>query len=364
MNPTGIMEWMKRFSIALCALLLWVSFPTSPAQAISIGQSCAKAKLGKRITATVRINNTSKKKKLVLVCRKRSGRKVWIRAAVQTPVTTTTTTTTTVPEPITSYTVSVDETDQTLHTITIEGMQPRTFFLNVPASYTPGTPTPLLLAFHSRTTNGKEILATSQILSWAAAMNIIVVAVNGAVHEGYSSWNAGRCCTNATTYEENDVLLTSTIIDYLESLATIDASRVWAMGHSNGGMMAYRLACELSDKITAVAVVTGALVDDSCNPTQPVSVIHLHGNLDPTVPFHGGGKFETPSIYHSIAEFTKVNQCNISPNEYVMPNKEKFHWICKSGFEVQLINYQEVSHQWVDGYTEQILQFLFAHPRK
>ena len=358
------MEWMKRFSIALCALLLWVSFPTSPAQAISIGQSCAKAKLGKRITATVRINNTSKKKKLVLVCRKRSGRKVWIRAAVQTPVTTTTTTTTTVPEPITSYTVSVDETDQTLHTITIEGMQPRTFFLNVPASYTPGTPTPLLLAFHSRTTNGKEILATSQILSWAAAMNIIVVAVNGAVHEFASSWNAGGCCEPATTHNENDVLLTSTIIDYLESQATIDASRVWAMGHSNGGMMAYRLACELSDKITAVAVVTGALVDDSCNPTQPVSVIHLHGNLDPTVPFHGGGKFETPSIYHSIAEFTKLNRCSTPASEFVTPTKEKYQWICNNGFEALLVNYQEESHQWGDGYTEQILQFLFAHPRK
>ena len=363
MNPTGIMEWMKRFSIALCALLLWVSFPTSPAQAISIGQSCAKAKLGKRITATVRINNTSKKKKLVLVCRKRSGRKVWIRAAVQTPVTTTTTTTTTVPEPITSYTVSVDETDQTLHTITVEGMQPRTFFLNVPASYTPGTPTPLLLAFHSRTTNGKEILATSQILSWAAAMNIIVVAVNGAVHEGYSSWNAGRCCTNATTYEEDDVLLTSTIISYLESRATIDASRVWAMGHSNGGMMAYRLACELSEKITAVAVVAGALVNDSCNRGKQVPLIHLHGDLDPTVPYQGGGKFETPNIYYSTLDYARANSCTSTPRENLDSVQQRYIWDCAYGGHVELANYMQESHQWVDGYTEQILHFLFAHPR-
>jgi polyhydroxybutyrate depolymerase len=355
---------VKRLSIALCALLLWVSLPASPAQAISIGQSCAKAKLGKRITATVKINNTSKKKKLVLVCRRRSGRKVWIRAAIQTPVTTTTTTTTTVPEPVTLYNVTEDALDPTLRIIAIDGMQPRSFFLNVPASYTPGTPTPLLLAFHSRTTTGKEIMTSSQILSWAAAMNIIVVAVNGAVHEGFSSWNAGRCCTNATTYEENDVLLASTIIDYLKSQATIDSSRVWAMGHSNGGMMAYRLACDLSDKITAVAVVTGALMDDTCNPTKPVSVIHLHGNLDPTVPFHGGGKFETPSIYHSMFEFAKVNGCSNSPNEYVSPIKETYQWICSSGYEALLINFQEESHGWADGYTETVISFLFAHPRK
>ena len=289
---------------------------------------------------------------------------MWIRAAIQTPVTTTTTTTTTVPEPVTNYNVAVDALDPTLRIIAIDGMQPRSFFLNVPASYTPGTPTPLLLAFHSRTTTGREIMTSSQILSWAAAMNIIVVAVNGAVHEGFSSWNAGRCCTDATTNEENDVLLASTIIDYLKSQATIDSSRVWAMGHSNGGMMAYRLACDLSDKITAVAVVTGALVDDTCNPTKPVSVIHLHGNLDPTVPFHGGGKLETPSIYHSTFEFARVNGCSVSPNEYVSPIKEKYQWICASGFEALLINFQEESHDWADGYTEAVISFLFAHPRK
>ena len=282
---------------------------------------------------------------------------------MQTPVTTTTTTTTTVPEPITSYTVSVDETDQTLHTITVEGMQPRTFFLNVPESYTPGAPTPLLLAFHSRTTNGKEILATSQILSWAAAMNIIVVAVNGAVHETHSSWNAGRCCTNATTYEEDDVLLTSTIISYLESRATIDASRVWAMGHSNGGMMAYRLACELSEKVTAVAVVVGSMVTPSCFPAKPVSVIHLHGDLDPTVPIQGGGKFGTPNIYYSVLDYVNAIACGDNSSTNFTDVEQQFMWNCPNDTQVKLINYLENSHEWADGYSKEILHFLFAHPR-
>ena len=194
-------------------------------------------------------------------------------------------------------------------------------------------------------------------------MNFIVAGLNGAVYEGASSWNAGNCCTNATTYEENDLLFVSTVIDFVTSKYSIDKSRVWVMGHSNGGMMAYRLACDLSEKITAIAVVTGALVDSTCNPTKPVSVIHLHGNLDPTVPFYGGGKFETPSIYSSIGEFAKANDCKLSPNEYLNPIKEKFQWICKNGFEALLINYQEESHGWGDGYTEAILSFLFAHPR-
>ena len=352
------MKAVKKVFVALSAILVWTAIPAASAHAVSIGQACAKTTLGTRVS--IRVN----KKPVIVVCRTVVGRKKWIRAAVQTLVTTTTSTTTTVPEPVTNYTDVVDPIDPTLHIISIEGMQPRTYYLHVPASYQPSQAVPLLLAFHSRSTDGKEILRTSQFVGWAADMNFIVAAVNGAVHEGASSWNAGNCCTNATTYEENDVLLASTIIDFVESNYAVDQSRVWASGHSNGGMMAYRLACDLSDKITVIAVVTGAQMDPTCNPVKPVSAIHLHGNLDPTVPFYGGGKFETPSIYHSIDEFSKVNGCNISPNEFLNPIKEKYQWLCKSGFEALLINYQEESHGWGDGYTEALLSFLFAHPRK
>jgi len=293
-----------------------------------------------------------------------AGRKKWIRAAVQTLVTTTTSTTTTVPEPVTNYTDVVDTVDSTLHTITIEGMQPRTYFLHVPAAYQPSQSVPLLLAFHGRSTVGKEILRTSQFVAWAEEMNFIVAAVNGAVYDGASSWNAGNCCTNATTYEENDVLLASTIIDFVKSNYAVDPSRVWAAGHSNGGMLAYRLACDLSDKITAIAVVTGALMDPTCSPTKPVSIFHIHGNLDPTIPFHGGGKFETPNIYFSVQDMAYRNSCTGDPKETSNTIEERYTWRCTTGVETQLVNYQEQSHAWVDGYTEEILRFLFAHPRK
>jgi polyhydroxybutyrate depolymerase len=354
------MKVVKKVFVALSAILVWTAIPAVSANAVSIGQTCAKTTLGTRVS--IRVNT----KPVIVVCRTVSGRKKWIRAAVQTLVTTTTstsTTSTTVPEPAINYTDVVDSVDPTLHTITIKGMQPRTYYLHAPSAYQPGQSVPLLLAFHSRSTDGKEILRTSQFVAWADEMNFIVAAVNGAVYDGASSWNAGNCCTNATTYQENDLLLTSTIIDFIESTYAVDRTRVWAVGHSNGGMMAYRLACDLSDKITAIAVVTGAQMDPTCNPTKPVSAIHLHGNLDPTVPFYGGGKFETPSIYSSISEFAKVNDCNISPNEYINPIKEKYQWICKNGFEALLVNYQEESHGWGAGYTEAILSFLFAHPR-
>ena len=348
---------MKKLFIALSAILVWTAIPAVSAQAVSVGQPCAKTTLGTRVST--RIN----KKPVIVVCRKVAGRKQWIRAAVQT-ITTTTTSTTTIPAPVQNYTDIVDPNDPTLHTITINGMQPRTYYLRIPAQYSAATSVPLLLALHSRSMNAKTIFNDSQILSSAESLNFIVAGLNGAVYEEASSWNAGKCCTNATTYEENDLLFASTVIDFVTSKYSIDKSRVWVMGHSNGGMMAYRLACDLSEKVTAIAVVTGALVDDSCTPTKPVSTLHIHGNLDPTVPFHGGGKFETPSIFHSVQEMANKNSCTGSPKESSDAIEERYIWTCASGVETQLVNYQENSHGWEDGYTGEILRFLFAHPRK
>ena len=348
---------MKKLFITLSAILVWTAIPAVSAQAVSVGQSCAKTTLGTRVST--RIN----KKPVIVVCRKVAGRKQWIRGAVQT-ITTTTTSTSSIPAPVQNYTDVVDPNDPTLHTITINGMQPRTYYLRIPAQYSAATSVPLLLALHSRTMSAKTILTDSQILSSAESLNFIVAGLNGAVHESASSWNAGKCCTNATTYEENDLLFASTVIDFVTSKYSIDKSRVWVMGHSNGGMMAYRLACDLSEKVTAIAVVTGALVDDSCTPTKPVSTLHIHGNLDPTVPFHGGGKFETPSIFHSVQEMANKNSCTGSPKESSDAIEERYIWTCASGVETQLVNYQENSHGWEDGYTGEILRFLFAHPRK
>jgi polyhydroxybutyrate depolymerase len=349
------MTAVKKLFIALSAILIWTATPAVPANAVSVGQSCAKTTLGTRVST--RIN----KKPVIVVCRRKAGRKQWIRAAVQTLVTTTTTT---VPEPVINYTVVVDPIDPTLHTIFIEGMQPRTYYLHVPTSYQPSQSVPLLLAFHSRTTDGKEILLSSQLVSWAAEMNFIVAALNGAVYDGASSWNAGNCCTNATTYQENDLLFASTVIDFIKSKYAVDQSRVWASGHSNGGMMAYRLACDLSDKITAVAVVTGALMDPTCAPAKQVSLLHIHGDLDPTVPYQGGAKFETPNIFYSVLDYTKAIACNGSTASNITNDEQRYLWNCSNGTQVELVNYMSQSHGWASGYTKELLRFLFAHPRK
>jgi polyhydroxybutyrate depolymerase len=263
-----------------------------------------------------------------------------------------------------AFTDEASQTEPTLRTFTVTGKEPRTYYLNVSANYSKETPAPLILAFHSRTTNAKELLRSTSILEFVNDMGFVLATINGAVHE-FSSWNAGTCCTPATDFKEDDVELSSLIIDSLSSTYSIDPNRIWAIGHSNGGMMAYRLACDLSDKISGVAIVGGALMDDSCTPEKPVSIMHIHGDLDETIPFTGGGKFDVPDIQTSVIKPNANFSCDIAPNE-IMPivGVNQVAWNCEQGAQTKLMNYLENGHEWHLEYTKAILRFLFAHPRK
>jgi polyhydroxybutyrate depolymerase len=236
--------------------------------------------------------------------------------------------------------------------------------LNIPANYSKGTPVPLILGFHSRTTNAKELLNSTYIGDFVNDMGFVLATINGSVYE-YSSWNAGTCCTPAIDFKEDDLELSSLIIDSISSTYSIDPNRIWAIGHSNGGMMAYRLACDLSDKISGVAIVGGALMDDSCTPEKPVSIMHIHGDLDETIPFTGGGKFDVPDIQTSVIKPNANFSCDIAPNE-IMPivGVNQVAWNCEQGAQTKLMNYLENGHEWHLEYTKAILRFLFAHPRK
>jgi polyhydroxybutyrate depolymerase len=357
---------VKKLFIALSAVMVWTAIPAVSAHAVSVGQSCAKTTLGTRVSA--RIN----KKPVIVVCRRKAGRKQWIRAAVQTITTTTTSTSTTSTTSTTTTTTPVaaaftdvaSQTEPTLRTFTVTGKEPRTYNLNVSANYSKETPAPLILAFHSRTTNAKELLRSTSILEFVNDMGFVLATINGAVHE-FSSWNAGTCCTPATDFKEDDVELSSLIIDSLSSTYSIDPNRIWAIGHSNGGMMAYRLACDLSDKISGVAIVGGALMDDSCTPEKPVSIMHIHGDLDETIPFTGGGKFDVPDIQTSVIKPNANFSCDIAPNEVTpIVGVNQVAWNCEQGAQTKLMNFLDNGHEWHLEYTKAILRFLFAHPRK
>ena len=361
------MKAVKKVFVALSAILVWTAIPAASAHAVSIGQACAKTTLGTRVS--IRVN----KKPVIVVCRNVAGRKKWIRAAVQTITTTTTSTsttstTTTVPQPVINYTDIVDPIDPTFHTITIEGMQPRTYHLYAPtdssADSSADSKLPLLLGFHGRTADAQFFRRQSSIDTYVFTEKFFAILINSSIDQ-WSSWNAGNCCSPSTQNNIDDVGLVSAIIDHTVNAYRIDQSRIWAIGHSNGGMMAYRLACDLSEKISGVAIVGGALMDDSCNPSKPVSILHIHGDNDETIPFTGGGKFDVPDIQSSVIKPNAKFSCDIASNEITPTVRvNQVAWNCERGAQTKLMNYLDNGHEWHLEYTKGILRFLFAHPRK
>ena len=157
----------------------------------------------------------------------------------------------------------------------------------------------------------------------------------------------------------DDVEFTRKVLDDLATTANIDSKRVFATRMSNGGIMSYRLASELSDQIAAIAPVGGPMGTDTCKPKRPVSVIHLHGTDDEPAPFKGGkGKglsgTEFYSVEHSIQAWVKANGCEKEPvvTKILDTVKDgttvtrKTYGSGKEGSEVVLIEIEGGGHTW------------------
>jgi len=223
----------------------------------------------------------------------------------------------------------------------------RTFLVHVPESYDPATPTPLVLNFH-----GLALTAENQI--WLSHMNEFSDEVGFvAVHpQGVgNSWNAGSCCGTASSEDVDDVGFVADMLDSLESELCIDASRVYATGMSNGGHMSYRLGCDLSDRITAVAPVAGTNTTLSCSPGRAVPLIHFHGTADLVVPYDGNLTESLPPIVETTTAWAVRNGCSDTTTE-VFANGDSVCEAfddCPTGGNVTLCTVDQGGHTWPGG---------------
>ena len=173
--------------------------------------------------------------------------------------------------------------------ITVDGRL-RTFRLYVPANLAETEPVPLLFVLHGGGGDGASIerLTRSGFHTLADEHGFIVVYPEGVDHH----WNDGRGLDDTASREHvDDVGYIAALIDHLDQTYGIDRTRVYATGISNGGFMSYRLACDLSEQITAIAAVAANMSDElaaNCHPTRPVAILIITGTDDPLVPFEGG----------------------------------------------------------------------------
>lgn len=178
-----------------------------------------------------------------------------------------------------------------------------------PASLDAAKQVPLVLALHGYTQSATALEGWTRLNDLATSGGFEVV-----YPQGYqNSWNAGICCGQAQAEKLDDVGFIKALIDHLISLGGIDPKRVFATGLSNGALMSYRLACELSGSIAGIASVSGTMgvSESSCHPDLPVSVLEMHGTADDLVPYDGGdtgfGYFPASKVV--IAEWAGNDHC-------------------------------------------------------
>ena len=204
----------------------------------------------------------------------------------------------------------------------------RTYLIHVPRNYDPSRPSPVVLAFHGGGTNAKTMVRFSSLSETANREGFLVAYPNGSGRNpNYLTWNVGNCCGHAMRENVDDTGFVRALLDDLGRAADIDAARVFATGVSNGGMMAYRLASELSDRIAAIASVAGPVGTDKCFATRAVSILHFHGTSDEFVPFNGGrgpksfSQADFRSVEASLRVWIAANGCPPSPIETRPPNR-------------------------------------------
>ncbi len=265
----------------------------------------------------------------------------------------------------------------------------RTYLLHVPAHYDTIRRAPLVIVLHGHGESAQNFERYTGMSAKADAEGFIAVypQAQGDPSDWHTAIDGPR--------KRDDIAFVREIINALEHTYRIDHRRIYAAGHSNGGIMTYRLASTLSDKLAAVGVTAGSIgMVDSLGdtlriapPPHPVSVIHFHGRADPSVPYAGGPESDGPdnivSVRNTIAFWIAADRCPRAPASRTVSADRNVivesYAPCASGTGVTLYTIIDGVHRWpgdeVPWYTfpgrddsdvvatDIMWAFFAAHPR-
>jgi polyhydroxybutyrate depolymerase len=171
-------------------------------------------------------------------------------------------------------------------------------------------------------------------------------------NSGITFWNAFGSPNEAV----DDVGFISTLIDSIASEYNIDMNRIYSTGMSNGGFMSYKLACDLSYRIAAIASVTGAMIDPAflpCSAVHPTPVMQIHGTADPTVPYLGSTG--VLGAQAGVDYWVNFNNCNTTAVEMTVPDIDQTdgctadHFLYNGGDQGSTVEFYRVNaggHTW------------------
>ena len=194
----------------------------------------------------------------------------------------------------------------------------RKYIMYIPASYTGDEPVPLLFNFHGFTSNATQQMFYGNFQPIADREGFIIVHPEGTIFNGNTHFNVGGFTAGSTV---DDVGFTEAMIDKFSDEMNIDSKRIYSTGMSNGGFMSFLLACQLSDKIAAVASVTGSMTPEifnNCDAQHQTPVLQIHGTIDRTVPYNGA--IWSKSIDEVIEYWVNFNNCETVSTQTDIPD--------------------------------------------
>jgi polyhydroxybutyrate depolymerase len=258
----------------------------------------------------------------------------------------------------------------------------RTYTLKVPAGYDGSKPLPLIVALHAYASSGTDLESYFQLDPIADEQGFFVVYPDGTVDaKGNRFFSATDACCDFFDTGVDDVAFIGALLDRLESTYAIDTTRVYATGHSNGGFMSHRLACDLSSRFAAVVSLEGAAWNDPshCTPGFPVAVVEVHGTDDTIILPAGGDVVDGytnrvyPPLTRTIGSWATLEGCDGTgapgadpgtiDGETSQPSTTQVWSGCKADVELWLNQGGTHVPKLTPAWPRVVTTFLLAHAR-
>lgn len=235
----------------------------------------------------------------------------------------------------------------TTRTVSHDGVE-RSFNVYLPSSYDENSEMPVVLNFHGYGSNAVEQMFYGDFRPVADTAGFIIVHPQGLPHDGFNHWNVAGVWHQGSTVD--DVGFVDKMLDDLLDTYSIDESKVYSTGMSNGGYMSFHLACFLSHRIAAVASVTGQMTPftfDQCDPQHAMPIMQIHGTDDNTVPYEGA--LWTKSATEIVEYWSTYNETQSTINFDLANSNSTDNSTAHVTQNVDGINGVEVTHIRIDG---------------
>ncbi len=262
------------------------------------------------------------------------------------------------------------------------GGEDRPVHVHVPPGYDPDVPAPLLVLLHGYSVTGWIQEFYLNLTEETDARGYLYAYPDGTQDPlGLHFWNATNACCDVFDAGVDDSTYLRQVVEDISLVYAVDPKRIYFFGHSNGGFMANRVACDHADIVAAFGALAGTTWDEAgrCQPSEPVNALTIHGTLDVTIPYGGGwlpGGFY-PGAVETTERWAEYNGCSDTADtsapkmdiEAILLGKEtkirRYDVTCDPGGIAELWSMGGVGHLPIfkSQFKQELFDFFDAHPK-